>query len=104
MGMSDRNACDTELLCVGGFSPLTGFLTQAEYDSVVEGMRLPDGTLFGLPIVMDTDSEDIGVGSKVLLTYQGVDVAVLEVSDKWTPTRPWRPSSATGHPPWSTQA
>ena len=85
--MSDRNACDTELLCVGGFSPLTGFLTQAEYESVVEGMRLPDGTLFGLPIVMDTDSEDIGVGSKVLLTYKGQDVAVLEVSDKWTPNK-----------------
>jgi sulfate adenylyltransferase len=36
---SERNACDVELLAVGGFSPLTGFMRQGVYDHVVKNMR-----------------------------------------------------------------
>ncbi len=36
---SDRNACDFELLTVGGFSPLTGFMNAEVYDHVVKHMR-----------------------------------------------------------------
>ena len=84
---SDRNACDVELLCVGGFSPLRGFMHQEDYDSVVSGHRLAAGQLFGLPIVMDTDRDDVVVGDKLLLTYKGQDLAVLEVEDKWEPDK-----------------
>ena len=84
---SDRNACDVELLCVGGFSPLRGFMHQEDYDAVVGGHRLAAGQLFGLPIVMDTDREDIEAGSKVLLTYKGQDLAVLQVEAKWEPDK-----------------
>ena len=84
---SDRNACDVELLVVGGFSPLTGFLNEDDYNSTVENMRLTSGDLFGLPIVMDTDSEDIKAGDKVLLTYQGEDLAVMEVESKYVPDK-----------------
>ena len=62
---SDRNACDVELLTVGGFSPLRGFMHQEDYDAVVAGHRTAAGQLFGLPIVMDTDREDVVVGDKV---------------------------------------
>eukprot|EP01023_Acetabularia_acetabulum_P033139 TRINITY_DN3101_c0_g2_i1.p1 TRINITY_DN3101_c0_g2~~TRINITY_DN3101_c0_g2_i1.p1 ORF type:complete len:475 (-),score=118.24 TRINITY_DN3101_c0_g2_i1:487-1812(-) len=85
---SDRNACDVELLAVGGFSPLEGFMSEADYDSVIETMHTTAGVPFGLPIVMDTDSEDIQVGDKLLMTYNGQNLAALTVSDKWTPNKP----------------
>ncbi|MCH9772652.1 MAG: sulfate adenylyltransferase [Cyanobacteria bacterium] len=84
---SDRNACDVELLVVGGFSPERGFMHQADYESVVAGHRTTSGYLFGLPIVMDTDREDVAVGDKVLLTYKGQDLALLTVGDKWEPDK-----------------
>ena len=84
---SDRNACDIELLVVGGFSPERGFMHQADYDSVVAGHRTTSGYLFGLPIVMDTDREDVAVGDKVLLTYKGQDLALLTVGDRWEPDK-----------------
>jgi sulfate adenylyltransferase len=84
---SDRNACDVELLCVGAFSPLEGFMNQAEYDNVVHNMRLTNGLLFGLPIVLDTDSEDIFPGDKVLLTYQGTPIAAVTIDSKWVPNK-----------------
>eukprot|EP00884_Botryococcus_braunii_P002951 jgi/Botrbrau1/12657/Bobra.67_1s0022.1 len=86
--LSDRNACDTELLVVGGFSPLEGFMSEEDYLSVVQTMRLTNGLLFGLPVVLDTDREDIGVGDKVLLKYQGKAIAVVEISSKWQPNKP----------------
>ena len=84
---SDRNACDVELLCVGGFSPLRGFMHEEDYKAVVGGHRLAAGQLFGLPIVMDTDCEDVAVGDTVLLTYKGQDLAVLHVEAKWEPDK-----------------
>ncbi len=84
---SDRNACDVELLVVGGFSPLRGFMPQADYDSVVATNRTTGGLLFGLPIVFDTADASIGLGDRLLLTYRGQDLAVLTVESKWEPDK-----------------
>ena len=84
---SDRNACDIELLVVGGFSPLRGFMHQADYDAVVAGHRTTSGLLFGLPIVFDTDDASIAVGERLLLTYQGQELAVLTVESRWEPDK-----------------
>jgi len=89
LDLSDRNACDVELLCVGGFSPLKGFMNEDDYEHCVDNMRLKDSNLlFGLPIVLDTDCEDTKAGDKILLTYQGKDVAVITVESKWKPNKP----------------
>jgi len=86
--LSDRGACDVELLIVGGFSPLQGFMDEREYTAVVQTMRLPDGLLFGLPVVLDTNDDAIKEGDALLLTYKGQELAVLDVSSKWTPNKP----------------
>jgi sulfate adenylyltransferase len=84
---SDRNACDVELLVVGGFSPLRGFMHQEDYEAVVANHRTSSGLLFGLPIVFDTDDTSIAVGDRLLLTYQGQDLAVLTVESRWEPDK-----------------
>tara|TARA_A100001037_G_scaffold121847_1_gene110975 strand:- start:293 stop:1465 length:1173 start_codon:yes stop_codon:yes gene_type:complete len=84
---SDRNACDVELLVIGGFSPERGFMHQADYEQVVKGTRTTSGYLFGLPIVMDTDRNDLELGDKVILTYKGQELAVMEIEDQWEPDK-----------------
>ena len=84
---SDRNACDVELLVVGGFSPLRGFMHQQDYEAVVAGHRTTSGLLFGLPIVFDTNDASIAVGDQLLLTYRGQELAVLTVESRWEPDK-----------------
>ncbi|HBH73445.1 MAG TPA: sulfate adenylyltransferase, partial [Synechococcales bacterium UBA10510] len=84
---SDRQACDVELLVVGGFSPLRGFMHQQDYEAVVQGNRTTSGLLFGLPIVFDSDDATIVVGDRLLLTYRGQELAVLNVESIWEPDK-----------------
>ena len=49
--LTPRQICDLELLMNGGFHPLKGFMTEADYDSVVADMRMSDGSLWPIPIV-----------------------------------------------------
>jgi len=84
---SDRNACDVELLVVGGFSPLRGFMHHQDYEAVVAGHRTTSGLLFGLPIVFDTDDASIAIGDQLLLTYRGQELAVMTVESRWEPDK-----------------
>jgi len=89
--LTARQVCDLELLMNGGFNPLKGFLTQADYDSVVETMRLEDGTLWPIPITLDVSqafADKIEPGTDIALRdAEGVILAIMSVSDKWVPNK-----------------
>ena len=84
---SERNACDVELLMIGAFSPLEGFMDENDYKSVIKNNRDTSGLLFGLPIVFDSNNEEVKAGELILLTYKKQKIAVLEVSSKWEPDK-----------------
>lgn len=86
--LTERQVCDLECLANGAFSPLRGFMDCETYTSVVERMRLPEGQLWGLPVTLDTDRDDIHVDDFVLLTHAPTGArGVLKVRSKWTPDR-----------------
>ncbi|MDE0615795.1 MAG: bifunctional sulfate adenylyltransferase/adenylylsulfate kinase [bacterium] len=87
--LQPRHLCDLELLLNGGFSPLRGFMGQADYDRVCSEMRLVDGTLWPMPITLDMDAKTAeaaqDAGRLALRDVEGVMLAVLTVSDVWRP-------------------
>jgi sulfate adenylyltransferase len=89
--LTPRQLCDLELLLNGGFSPLSGFMSRADFESVCCTMRLKNGLLWPIPIVLDV-SEDfarsLGSGSTVALRDpEGVMLAALHVDEVWQPDR-----------------
>ena len=89
--LNPRQSCDLEMLLNGGFSPLAGYLGRADYARVLAEMRLADGTVWPLPVVLDVTeafAATVEPGQPVALRdAEGVLLAVLEVSDKWQPDR-----------------
>ena len=87
--LNDRQLCDLEMLLNGAYSPLKGFLIKEDYDSVLDGMRLANGIIWPIPITLDISedfSKTIDIGEKIVLRDpEGVALAVLTISDKWTP-------------------
>ncbi|HMS95613.1 MAG TPA: sulfate adenylyltransferase, partial [Tabrizicola sp.] len=89
--LTARQVCDLELLMNGGFHPLKGFMGQADYEGVVENMRLASGALFPMPITLDVSeafAEKVAPGQDIALRDQeGVILAILSISDKWVPNK-----------------
>jgi sulfate adenylyltransferase len=89
--LTPRQLCDLELLLNGGFSPLRGFLTRRDYEAVCATMRLADGTLWPVPVVLDVPEAvavTLGAGASLALRDpEGVPLAVLRVDDVWRPDR-----------------
>lgn len=82
---------DIECLATGAFSPLQGFLGQRDYESVIENMRLTDGTIWPIPITLSVDEQtaaSMQTGEKVVLQGpDGVDYAILTVEDVYRPDK-----------------
>jgi sulfate adenylyltransferase len=98
--LTDRQICDLEMLLNGAFSPLDGFMSQVEYDGVCKDMRLPDGTLWPMPITLDVTTDFAGKiksGETIALRDpEGVLIATMEVSDIWTPDKSVEASTVYG--------
>ncbi|WP_281983603.1 bifunctional sulfate adenylyltransferase/adenylylsulfate kinase [Thalassorhabdomicrobium marinisediminis] len=89
--LTPRQICDLELLMNGGFNPLKGFLSEEDYNGVLDNMRLADGTLWPMPINLDV-SEDFAasleIGQDIALRDQeGVILATMTVTDRWEPNK-----------------
>ncbi|KIJ67962.1 hypothetical protein HYDPIDRAFT_83883 [Hydnomerulius pinastri MD-312] len=89
--LTERQLCDLELILNGGFSPLEGFMNESDYNSVVDTLRLSDGTLFPMPITLDVSSDDvarlgIAPGARLALRDPRDDeaLAILSVEDVYT--------------------
>lgn len=89
--LSLRQQCDLEMLLNGALSPLTGFMTEREYLSVVENTRLLDGSLWPMPYYLDVDSDvadKLQTGSLLALQdTEGFMPAVLKVESIWKPDK-----------------
>lgn len=89
--LTPRQVCDLELLMNGGFNPLKGFLSEEDYDGVVENMRLADGSLWPMPITLDVSqdfADKIEPGQDIALRDpEGVILATMTVTDRWTPDK-----------------
>ena len=81
--LEDRYLCDLDMLLLGGFSPLEGFLGEQDYVSVVEKCRLSNGALWSMPIVLPvslSDHERLKGADNILLKDKtGLPIAVLEI-------------------------
>ena len=90
--LTGRQLCDLELLLAGGFSPLRGFMTRADYEGVCHNMRLANGTLWPMPVTLDVTEEFAkkltpGTSKIALRDPEGVMLAVLSVEEVWQPDR-----------------
>ena len=89
--LTPRQICDLELLMNGGFNPLKGFLSEEDYNGVVENMRMADGSLWPMPINLDVSEEfaaSLELGEDIALRDQeGVILATMTVTDSWTPNK-----------------
>lgn len=81
------NISDLELLAVGVLSPLTGFMGQRDYDSVVESMRLANGLVWSIPITLPVSREQaasLRLGEEIALTEpDGHLLALMTVTEKF---------------------
>ena len=83
--LSDKQACDLEMIAIGAFSPLEGFVGKADFESVCKTMRLANGTVWPIPITLAVDDavkETLTEGSQAALFHSdGTLLAVIDVEE-----------------------
>jgi sulfate adenylyltransferase len=96
--LEERGLCDLELLAVGAFSPLNGFLGKADYERVVGEMRLADGTLWPLPVTLPvTPGDGVAEGKTLALRdVYGNLLAFLHAEEIYTYDKPAEARGAYG--------
>ena len=85
--ISPRAKGDLIMMGIGGFSPLSGFMTKADWKSVCEKFTLADGTFWPVPVTLDMD-EAVKVGEEIALfdPKKGVFMATMKVTEVYEMT------------------
>lgn len=81
---------DLELIANGAYSPLVGFMNREDYHSVVQNMRLQDGTLWSIPItlpVYEQIAQTLEIGDEAFLVYRGVAYGTIIVTETYSPNK-----------------
>jgi sulfate adenylyltransferase len=89
VSISSRESGDLIMLGIGGFTPLDGFMTHADWEEVCDGMKMTNGLFWPIPITLSTDkatADGIKTGSEVALvdSESGEIMATMKVTEKYT--------------------
>ena len=84
--ITSREASDLIMMGIGAFTPLTGFMTKADWQGVCDKFLMADGTFWPIPITLSTDDEEIKEGDEIALVDDdtGTTIATMKVSEKYT--------------------
>jgi sulfate adenylyltransferase len=92
--LTERQLCDLELVLNGGFSPLEGFMNEADYNGVVKENRLASGVLFSMPITLDVSQEtiqELGLKAGARITLRDLrddrNLAIITIDDVYKPDK-----------------
>ncbi|MEH7224401.1 sulfate adenylyltransferase [Bacillus sp. JJ1566] len=88
--LSNMELSDLELLAVGAYSPLEGFVGKVDYESILHSMRLANGLPWSIPITLAVDNtvaKKISIGEKIRLVQKGEVYGVIEVTEKYIPNK-----------------
>jgi sulfate adenylyltransferase len=87
--LASREVGDVIMLGIGGFTPLTGFMTKADWQGVCDGMKMASGLFWPIPITLSTDkatANGVKEGAEVALvdSESGEIMATMKVTDKYS--------------------
>jgi sulfate adenylyltransferase len=87
IALNQRELADLEMIACGAMSPLEGFMAESDYRSVVDSMRLANGMVWAIPVVLSAKTEEhakLKPGAEVALVDEaGRVLAVMEVSARY---------------------
>ena len=92
--LTSRETADLIMMGIGGFTPLDGFMGQADWKGSVGGMKLTDGTFWPIPVTMSVNkgkADSIKIGQEVLLVDEETEemMGTMKVTDKYTIDKKW---------------
>lgn len=88
--LDEFSLADLECITTGVYSPLTGFMGKDDYTSVLENMRLKNGTVWSIPVTLAVDEEfksQIQSGNEIALTWKNTTIGVLELTEIYSPDK-----------------